>query len=42
MVECRWNLPRVREIYDRDPEEIRDDGLQGNDHTYGIKLEAIV
>ena len=24
-----------------DPEEVQDDGMQGHDHTYGIKLEAI-
>ena len=31
MVECKWNFPGVREIYGRDHEEIRDDGLQGHD-----------
>ena len=41
MAECRWNLPRTREVCTRDPEEAQDDGLQGHDHTYGIKLEAI-
>ena len=25
----------------RDPEQVQDDGLQGNDHTYGIEHEAI-
>ena len=34
-------FPRIREIYTRDPKEIRDDGLQGHDHTYGIEPEAI-
>ena len=37
----RWNLPRIREVCSRDPGEIQDDGLQGHDHTYGIKPEAI-
>ena len=41
MVECRWNFPGTKEIYGRDPEEIRDDGLQGHDHNYVIKHEAI-
>ena len=27
---CGWNILRIR-----------DDGLQGHDHTYGIELEAI-
>ena len=30
VVECRWNLPGIM-----------DDGLQGHDHTYGIKHEAV-
>ena len=42
VVECGWNLPRTREVYSRDPEEVWDDGLQGYDHTYGIEPEAIV
>ena len=41
VVECGWNLPRTREVCSRDPKEVRDDGLQGHDHTYGIKHEAI-
>ena len=41
VAECRWNFPGAREIYGRDLEEIRDDGLHGHDHTYGIKPEAI-
>ena len=41
VAECRWDFPRTREIYGRDPEEIRDDGLQVHDHTYGIEPEAI-
>ena len=40
VAECIWNFPGTREIYSRDIEEIRVDGLQGHDHTYGIKLEA--
>ena len=31
----------TREVCNRDTKEIRDDGLQGHDHTYGIKPEAI-
>ena len=38
---CEWNLPRIREVYSRDPEVVQDDGLQGHKHTYGIKPEAI-
>ena len=41
VVGCRWNLLGTREVCSRDPEEVRDDGLQGHDHTYGIKPEAI-
>ena len=32
--------PGTREVCSIDPEEVRDDGLQGNDHTYDIELEA--
>ena len=38
---CRCNLPRTREVCSRDLEEVRDDGIQGHDHTYGIDPEAI-
>ena len=38
VAECGWNLPRIREVCSRDPEEVQDDGLQGHDHTYDIKL----
>ena len=31
----------TREVCSRYPEEVRDDGLQGDDHTYGIEPEAI-
>ena len=24
---CRWNLPRIREVCSRDPEEVQDDGM---------------
>ena len=41
VAECKWNFHGIREIYSGDPEEIRDDGLQGHDHTYGIEPEAI-
>ena len=41
MVECRWDFPRTREIYSRDPEEVWDDGVKGHDQTYGIEPEAI-
>ena len=41
VVECIWNLPQTREVYSRYPEEVRDDGLQGRDHTYGIEPESI-
>ena len=40
-VECKWNFPGTREIYGRDPEEVRDDGLQGHNRTYGSEPEAI-
>ena len=33
--------PWKREVCSIDPEEVQDDGLQGHDHTYGIKPEAI-
>ena len=33
---CRWNLPWTREVCSGDPEEVQDDGMQGNDHTYGV------
>ena len=41
VAECRWNLPRPREVCSRDTEEVWDDGLQGHDHTYCIEPEAI-
>ena len=31
----------TREVWSRDPEEVQDDGLQGHEHTYGIKPKAI-
>ena len=37
----RWDIPWTREVCSRDPEEVQGDGLQGHDHTYGIKHEAI-
>ena len=27
VAECRWNLPRTREVCSRDPEEVQDDRL---------------
>ena len=41
VAKCGWNLPRKREVCIGDLEEVQDDGLQGYDHTYGIKPEAI-
>ena len=41
VAEYRWDLPWTREVCNRDPEEVQDDGLQGNGHTYGIEHEAI-
>ena len=41
VAECRWNLPGTREVCSRDPEEVRDDVMQGHDHTYDIEPEAI-
>ena len=40
VAKCKWNLPQIREVCNRDPKEIWDDGLEGNSHTHGIKLEA--
>ena len=31
----------TREVCSRDTKEVQDDGLQGHDHTYGIKPKAI-
>ena len=33
MAEYRWNLPWTREVCNRDPKEVWDDGLQGYGHT---------
>ena len=41
VAECGGNIPRTREVCSRDPEEVRDDGLQGHDHTYGIEPKVI-
>ena len=41
MAECIWNFPGTREVCSRVHEEVRDDGMQGHDHTYGIEPEAI-
>ena len=37
VAECGWNLPWKREVCNRDPEEVWDDGLQVYGHTYGIE-----
>ena len=39
MAECRWNLLGTREVCNRDPEEVRDDGLEGHDHTMASNLK---
>ena len=36
VVECIWNPPWTREVCSVDPKEVRDDGLQGHEHNYGI------
>ena len=41
VAKCIWNLPGTREVCSRDLEEVRDDGLQGHTHTYGIEPQAI-
>ena len=41
VAESRWNLPGTGEVCSRDTEEVRDDGLQGHGHTYGIESKAI-
>ena len=40
-MEVWQNLPGTRKVCNREPEEVQDDGLQGHDHTYGIKPEAL-
>ena len=40
-IEVSQNLLRIREVCSRDPEEVRDDGPQFHDHTYGIEPEAV-
>ena len=41
VAEYRLDIPWTREVCSRDHEEVRDDGLQGDGHTYGIEHEAI-
>ena len=41
VAKCGWNLPRTREVCNRDPEKVQDDGMQGHEHTYGIEHESI-
>ena len=39
-MEAWQNIPRTRELCNRDPEEVQDDGMEGHEHTYGIEPEA--
>ena len=41
VAEYRWSLPWSREVYSRDPEEVWDDGLQGNSHTMESNLKLL-
>ena len=41
VAECGWNLPWTWEVCSGDPEEVRDDELQGHGHTCGIEPESI-
>ena len=41
MLECKWNFPGIRELCSRDPEEVRDDGLEGHDHTMASNLKLL-
>ena len=40
-MEVWHNIPGIREVCNRDPEEVQDDGMQGHGDTYGIEPEAI-
>ena len=40
-MEVWQNILGTREVCNRDPEEVQDDGMEGHDHTYCIKSEAI-
>ena len=42
VVECRWDFPQLRKVYSEDSKEIQNVGLQGDIHTYDIKLEAFM
>ena len=41
VAECGWNLPWKKKVCSEVPKEVRDDGLQGHGHTYGIEPGAI-
>ena len=41
VAECGWNFPWTREVCSGDPKEVKDDGLKGHDHNYGIEPKAI-
>ena len=41
MAEYGWNLPWTREVCNRDPEKVWDDGMQDYGHTYGIELKLL-
>ena len=41
MVEFGWNLPRIREVCSRDPEEIWDDGLQALTTPMALNLKLL-
>ena len=40
-MEVWQNLPGTREVYNKDPKEVSNDGLQGHGHTYGIGPKAV-
>ena len=41
VAEYEWNIPWTREVCNRDPKEVWDDGLQDYGHTNGIEHESI-
>ena len=41
VADYKWNLSWTRKVCIIGPEDIWDDGLQGINHTYGIKHKAI-
>ena len=42
VAECGWDFPQSRKVFSGDYEDIQNVELQGDSHTYGIELEAIV